>query len=283
MSLKLGWRMSRERLDSFPSPAPGSRRRLRKKIATSPTRMNIGQPLAEGEIDELDAFLMSEEMPEEGMDISTLDGFLAAIVLNPGLIMPSQWLPWVWDMENAEEAPEFATMEQANRIMDFIMRHYNMVQTSVNEGWFDPLLFEIAQADGSEFLDAEGWCAGFMLGVSMFLDPWRPVFEQHMEMIAPMVLLGTEKGWKILEESGNNKRATQEAYEAIPAAVASLHAYFQPQREQAVHAQAVLAGASVPGAMPPFRREEEKIGRNDPCPCGSGKKFKKCCGAESLH
>ena len=27
-----------------------------------------------------------------------------------------------------------------------------------------------------------------------------------------------------------------------------------------------------------FKREHEKIGRNDPCPCGSGKKFKKCCG-----
>ncbi len=25
-------------------------------------------------------------------------------------------------------------------------------------------------------------------------------------------------------------------------------------------------------------RNEEKIGRNDPCPCGSGKKYKKCCG-----
>lgn len=28
----------------------------------------------------------------------------------------------------------------------------------------------------------------------------------------------------------------------------------------------------------PFTREEPKTGRNDPCPCGSGKKFKKCCG-----
>lgn len=28
-----------------------------------------------------------------------------------------------------------------------------------------------------------------------------------------------------------------------------------------------------------FRREEPKIHRNDPCPCGSGKKHKKCCGA----
>ena len=28
----------------------------------------------------------------------------------------------------------------------------------------------------------------------------------------------------------------------------------------------------------PVVREEPKIGRNDPCPCGSGKKYKKCCG-----
>lgn len=28
----------------------------------------------------------------------------------------------------------------------------------------------------------------------------------------------------------------------------------------------------------PYRREQPKIGRNDPCPCGSGKKYKNCCG-----
>jgi len=31
----------------------------------------------------------------------------------------------------------------------------------------------------------------------------------------------------------------------------------------------------------PFVREQPKVGRNDPCPCGSGKKFKKCCGADA--
>ena len=30
----------------------------------------------------------------------------------------------------------------------------------------------------------------------------------------------------------------------------------------------------------PVHREEEKIGRNAPCPCGSGKKYKKCCGSQ---
>ncbi|NRA24062.1 MAG: SEC-C domain-containing protein [Oleispira sp.] len=28
----------------------------------------------------------------------------------------------------------------------------------------------------------------------------------------------------------------------------------------------------------PVKREAPKVGRNDPCPCGNGRKFKKCCG-----
>jgi preprotein translocase subunit SecA len=34
---------------------------------------------------------------------------------------------------------------------------------------------------------------------------------------------------------------------------------------------------SADGGSAPVRREK-KVGRNEPCPCGSGKKYKKCCG-----
>ncbi len=37
-------------------------------------------------------------------------------------------------------------------------------------------------------------------------------------------------------------------------------------------------GGLFPEKIRTFRREEPRIGRNDPCPCGSGKKYKKCCG-----
>ncbi len=37
-------------------------------------------------------------------------------------------------------------------------------------------------------------------------------------------------------------------------------------------------GGDSPATQKPIKRESEKIGRNDPCPCGSGKKYKKCCG-----
>ena len=35
--------------------------------------------------------------------------------------------------------------------------------------------------------------------------------------------------------------------------------------------------------MEPFVREKEKVGRNDPCPCGSGKKFKRCCMGKGIY
>jgi preprotein translocase subunit SecA len=37
--------------------------------------------------------------------------------------------------------------------------------------------------------------------------------------------------------------------------------------------------AAAPEEPHPVRRAEPKVGRNDPCPCGSGKKYKKCHGS----
>jgi len=52
----------------------------------------------------------------------------------------------------------------------------------------------------------------------------------------------------------------------------------EPKREQV--AKPTSTSADGTDAKRPVRKTEaEKIGRNDPCPCGSGKKYKKCCGA----
>ena len=52
-----------------------------------------------------------------------------------------------------------------------------------------------------------------------------------------------------------------------------------PEREQVAKPDAPNAGASSDGSLPAQRTSSHKAGRNDPCPCGSGKKYKKCCGA----
>jgi hypothetical protein len=43
-------------------------------------------------------------------------------------------------------------------------------------------------------------------------------------------------------------------------------------------ADVLEGGRLLPGKVETFRREAPKVGRNDPCPCGSGKKYKKCHG-----
>jgi preprotein translocase subunit SecA len=48
--------------------------------------------------------------------------------------------------------------------------------------------------------------------------------------------------------------------------------------EIAEQQQAAIDGTEADRKPEPFRRRQERVGRNDPCPCGSGKKYKKCCG-----
>ena len=58
-----------------------------------------------------------------------------------------------------------------------------------------------------------------------------------------------------------------------------------PEREQLLNPNATNADEeghlkdSVKEAAP-AQRTVQKVGRNDPCPCGSGKKYKKCCGKD---
>jgi preprotein translocase subunit SecA len=47
--------------------------------------------------------------------------------------------------------------------------------------------------------------------------------------------------------------------------------------EVAAAAAAAVNAAAAPSQQP-FQRSSQKVGRNDPCPCGSGKKFKQCHG-----
>jgi uncharacterized protein len=58
------------------------------------------------------------------------------------------------------------------------------------------------------------------------------------------------------------------------AAVMRIYRYFQERRFVATYAT---------GNSTTYQRVTPKVGRNEPCPCGSGKKYKQCCGRITLH
>ena len=53
----------------------------------------LDEPLTDAELDELEAFLASDAVPQDCMDLEMLDGYLTAIASGPESIQPSEWLP----------------------------------------------------------------------------------------------------------------------------------------------------------------------------------------------
>ena len=65
-----------------------------KVVMTEPRLLD--EPLSDAELDELEAFLASDAVPQDCMDLEMLDGYLTAVVSGPEVIQPSEWLPQVW-------------------------------------------------------------------------------------------------------------------------------------------------------------------------------------------
>lgn len=102
-----------------------------------------------------------------------------------------------------------------------------------------------------------------MMGVEMCIDEWNLDSMDMIILLMPIQLFGTEEGWRKLD--GLNEQETENIRNAITPNVREIHAYWLARREQDAPTRT------------PVQRTEPRIGRNDPCPCGSGKKYKKCC------
>ncbi|MBW7861238.1 MAG: UPF0149 family protein [Rhodocyclaceae bacterium] len=244
-------------------------------IESDPLRVLV--PLSEDELDELDAFLLSDATSDETMLLDHLDGYLTAIVVGPTSLNMSQWYSGIWG-GCAEDSPHFETMEKAQRIMQMIMRHYNGIIWSLDydADTHEPLFDVITPEDQFiECIDAEMWSVGFMEGLALCRADWQPLFDDSrgIEWLTPIRLLGGDD----LDENELAQVETsaqrEELAAHVQASVAAIYRFWLPHRRAKHELQQARA----------VTREHPKIGRNDPCPCGSGKKFKKCCGAGPLH
>jgi uncharacterized protein len=229
--------------------------------------MQLEQPLSEKEFDELDQFLLSERSPEDAMTMDTLHGYLTAIAIGPETIMPAEWLPLVWGQEEGA-APKWKSAKEEERILNLIMRFMNevLITFEVAPKEFEPLYCE-HEHNGQTLIDAEAWCWGFWEGMELRPGSWEPIWQSEVaELMRPLYLLGADE---IEEEElplvEDPVKAHQLALE-IEANLPAIYRYWLPLRKAAVDT---------------VRHETPKPGRNDDCPCGSGKKFKKCCGADA--
>ncbi|MBK9609279.1 MAG: UPF0149 family protein [Betaproteobacteria bacterium] len=235
---------------------------------------NLNSDLTEAELNALDDFLAGPEVGECGMDLSTMEGFFAALALGPRMVPPSEWLPWVWDAVLGEVEPEFENADDGMRMSTLVLRRYNAVVGSLldNPAGFMPL-YERGDRWGTT-----EWCEGFLLGTTLDEDSRDRLGAAHPDWIAAFERLGTEAGIDRILEDDDAERWIAE----IVPALAKIHAHWADAR--AAQPGRVPEAAYDVGGAPhePAMRTAPKVGRNDPCPCGSGKKYKKCCMAKDM-
>ncbi len=219
---------------------------------------------------------MSDNTSDETMPISALDGYLTAVASSPVTLNPSEWMPGIWG-PTEDDRPEFKTMVQAERITELIIRRYNeIIATLQNDpDSFEPI-FDEFKYQLRFYIDGEAWAHGYMQGIELCRNHWQPLFDDSdgQKTLRYIYLLGTDDVTPEEETLTETPLQREKLSKYIPSNVAWIYRFWLPYRE-AVSERTIATT---------IRREQPKIGRNDPCPCGSGKKFKKCCGlAATLH
>lgn len=250
----------------------------RRAIVTSIRRhrakaMNdLRQPLTDDELDWLNDYLLERidddadadaEGRDEGiLDVSELDGLLTAVVSGPVIPVPSRWLPQVWgDFE-----PVWDDIADAQQVMALLMRHMNAIAVMLmgEPEDFEPIFLE-RSVEGKTYTVVDEWCEGYMRGVTLAADHWNLGDPEMRQLLAPIMAFQDIPGMEIQAELSESEIAVLQ--KAIPDSIRKIHAYWLARR------------SPEPKSGPPLSpvRQPPKVGRNDPCPCGSGKKYKKCC------
>ncbi|MFA6013453.1 MAG: UPF0149 family protein [Gallionellaceae bacterium] len=231
--------------------------------------------LSEKELDELDHFLMSDATSNEIMMLDCLDGFLTAIASGPVRLNQSDWLPRIWG-PSKDDAPTFASSAQKERIIDLISRHLNAIVWNLQQEDepFEPVFdLNVYVDDEREYVDGEMWAHGYMTGINFNRDSWKALLESKhgADMLRPIYLLGAEEVTEEEEQLVQTPAQREELSRTIPVSVGWIFKFWAPQRR----AEEIRISGKSPAS------ENLKISRNAPCICGSGRKYKKCCGAST--
>jgi uncharacterized protein YecA (UPF0149 family) len=120
---------------------------------------------------------------------------------------------------------------------------------------------------------------GFMKGLVLDIEGWTPLTSLDTDWFTVLRLYGTEDGWEILTEVPHDLDQHREYADHLPEDIRKIHRYWLERR-----GKGVAAGTQFDAVAPGPLVVSDKLGPNDPCPCGSGKKFKFCHGSpERLH
>jgi len=230
--------------------------------------MNFLSPegtLTEAEYDRLAEFLRNCRGGRE-MNLEELDGFFAALIAGPELVPPSEYLPEVFGGEMSETC-EFDTFDEATEFLGLIMRHWNSIAAALSRGDVHlPFLME----DEDGVCAGNDWSRGFIRGTGMRQEAWAELLadeEQGGCMVPVLMLYHEHDEDPDLRPGPIGAKQREEIIVQMAAGLVRAYRYFRQHQH--------CSRGPHTGA--------QKVGRNDQCPCGSGKKYKRCCSRSIVN
>ncbi|HEX6705131.1 MAG TPA: UPF0149 family protein [Albitalea sp.] len=243
----------------------------------APPTVSVSRDLTDAEFAELDDLLAATPEPLEPCDAVMLDGFLCGVLVQPVLLEPETWLPHVFDFEG-QPLPDTADAAWLERTRTLILRrHAALNRAMAEDGWFDPLILEFDdEAEAPEALAGVSpvsqavmpWVAGFQHATLCFPDLAEMPDDAVMAALARLfrhLPAETDEEREVVATLDREQplASLDEAIEDLVVAVADLSDLTRDLRYK----------------VDTVKRDTPKVGRNEPCPCGSGKKYKHCHGA----
>ena len=228
----------------------------------------------EEQLDRLNELLNGIPVEREAMSLSQLDGYVAALVVCPEPVPPSEWLPHVWGGDGM-----FGTAEEAAETVAAVMDHYDRVgqELSDDPGAYAPIL---AFDPEEEEVWWEAWVDGFERGMRLRPARWEEIaLSDDAEASDSVTMMITMHG--ILT---GRSELTDEVVEEIaclapvliPIMVTHLNAWTKSQGSGHMAGGVVIGAWFETGDPPSFGL---RAGGDEPCPCGSGRRYRRCCGA----
>lgn len=247
----------------------------------------------------------------EAMSVSELDGYLAGIIVCPEQIDRSEWLPAVWRGEAEGAPPFFESLARLEPVIQAVLKRYDRIEAALKGGRTFHAHFDVDPATGD--VAWEVWIAGLAGALALRPESWECFLEADAEDASYavgtlMALIASitpgedlEQAWKAALKAGDVDDDGAEVTEQEPGSDGSGEDADDEEEqpddiEQRADALFDEICAMAPDLIPaciqtlydwgtaieqdqsgslPLRRPQ--VGRNEPCPCGSGKKYKKCC------
>ncbi len=219
-------------------------------------------------------FLDADERPPGTLTLDATRGFLFAVCTAPEVIKPSEWIPLVF----AEEEACYADEEEARNTLTSLMSLYNELTAAVMNAEFDTTGDLVIRAPAIENFapdaNLSSWATGFIYGYNWLSELWDHYLPDELEdefasQLMAMGFFASRSAAEAFHAEGDKTRS-------FAAMCETMLAFFAGARKDFARLARIIFEVN---RAPPLPEHSERVGRNDPCSCGSGKKYKKCCGA----